>query len=61
MISFHDEATPICGLSQSPSPMPTARSIARAGALVMPSVTSRLRGFMSAVLGAGRSSTLVTA
>ena len=30
--SFHDEATPTCGLPQSSSVMPTARSIARAGA-----------------------------
>ena len=32
VISFHDDATPICGLSTSSSVMPTARSIARAGA-----------------------------
>ena len=31
VISFHDDATPICGLTQSSSPMPTARSMARAG------------------------------
>ncbi len=42
--SFHDDATPICGLSQSSSVMPTARSMARAGARVGPSVTSKLRG-----------------
>src|SRR3954468_19997613 len=61
VISFHDEATPICGFSQSSSPMPTARSMARAGALVIPSVTSRLRGLRSAVsVLVGRSSTLVT-
>ena len=30
--SFHDDATPTCGLSQSSSVMPIARSIARAGA-----------------------------
>ena len=30
--SFHDDATPTCGLPQSSSVMPTARSIARAGA-----------------------------
>ena len=46
VISFHDEATPICGLTMSSSPMPTARSIARAGALASPSVTSKLRGFI---------------
>ena len=44
--SFHDEATPIWGLSQSSSVMPTARSMARAGARVGPSVTSKLRGLM---------------
>src|SRR3954451_14050637 len=61
VISFQDEATPICGLSQSSSPMPTARSMARAGALAIPSVTSRLRGLRSAVwLPVGRSSTVVT-
>ena len=49
MISFHDEATPICGFSQSSSPMPTARSIPRAAAFSRPSVTSRLRGLMSGV------------
>jgi hypothetical protein len=45
--SFHDEAMPICGFTQSASPMPTARSIARDGAFCMPSVTSRERGLMS--------------
>src|SRR3954469_25865691 len=61
VISFQDDATPICGLSQSSSPMPTARSIARCGARVMPSVTSWLRGLRSAVsLLVGRSSTVVT-
>jgi hypothetical protein len=44
--SFHDEHTPTCALSQSPSPMPTARSMARAGARVGPSVTSKLRGLL---------------
>ena len=44
--SFHEEATPICGRSQSSSPRPTARSMARAGARSIPSVTSRLRGFL---------------
>src|SRR5690625_141798 len=47
VISFHDEAIPICGLSQSLSPMPTARSMPRAGARSYPSVTSRERGFIS--------------
>jgi hypothetical protein len=45
--SFHALAMAICGFTQSASVMPTARSMARAGALVMPSVTSRLRGLMS--------------
>ena len=45
--SFHDDATATCGLSQSSSVMPIARSIARAGARLGPSVTSRLRGLMS--------------
>src|SRR5947208_7273564 len=47
VISFHDDAIPICGLSQSSSVRPTARSIARAGARSIPSVTSRLRGLRS--------------
>ena len=38
--SFHDDATPTCALPKSASVMPTARSIARAGARVLPSVTS---------------------
>ena len=45
--SFHDDATATCDLPQSSSVMPMARSIARAGALLGPSVTSRLRGLMS--------------
>src|SRR5215212_5391172 len=44
--SFHDEHTPIWGLSQSSSVMPMARSMARAGAREGPSVTSRLRGLI---------------
>ena len=44
VISFHDDATPICGLRQSSSPMPTARSMPRAAARSMPSVTMRLWG-----------------
>src|SRR3954453_11458405 len=51
VISFHDDATPICGLSQSSSVSPTARSMARAGARSMPSVTSRLRGLRSGMSG----------
>src|SRR5688500_5736803 len=44
--SFHDEATATCGLSQSSSVMPMARSMARAGARPGPSVTSHDRGLM---------------
>ncbi len=47
VISFHELAMPICGFSQSSSVSPTARSIARAPARCMPSVTSRERGLMS--------------
>src|SRR5665647_1077092 len=47
VISFQELATPIWGLTQSSSPMPTARSIPRAAAFSSPSVTSRLRGLMS--------------
>ena len=49
VISFQDEAIPICGLTQSASPIPTARSMPRAAALSSPSVTSLLRGFMSVI------------
>ena len=49
VISFHDDATPICGLAKSSSPMPTARSMPRAAAFSRPSVTSRLRGLRSGV------------
>src|SRR5688572_28119840 len=48
--SFHDEATAICGLAKSSSCMPMARSIARAGARSIPSVTSRDRALMSTVV-----------
>ena len=47
VISFQDDATPICGLAKSSSRIPTARSIPRAAARSMPSVTSRLRGLRS--------------
>ncbi len=47
VISFHDDATPICDLAKSSSPMPTARSMPRAAAFSSPSVTSRERGLMS--------------
>jgi hypothetical protein len=49
--SFQLEATPTCGLSQSASVMPTARSMARAPARSIPSVTSRLRGLRSVMGG----------
>src|SRR5437868_8124433 len=42
--SFQEEAMPTWERPQSPSPIPTARSIARAGARSIPSVTSLLRG-----------------
>src|SRR5919107_2361626 len=61
VISFQEDATPICGFAKSSSPMPTARSMPRAAALSRPSVTSRLRGLISvesvapgASLGMGR-------
>src|SRR3954471_10577008 len=44
VISFHDDATPICGLRQSSSPMPTARNMPRAAAPSSPSVTIELWG-----------------
>src|SRR3954464_8377491 len=47
VISFQLDATPICGLAKSSSPMPTARSMPRAAAFSRPSVTSRLRGLRS--------------
>ncbi len=53
VISFQDEATPICGFTQSSSPIPTARSIPRAAVFSSPSVTSRLRGLMSTPSAAG--------
>ena len=45
--SFQDEAMPTWDRPQSPSPIPTARSMARAGARSIPSVTSLLRGLCS--------------
>src|SRR5579863_2623980 len=46
------EATPICGLAKSASSKPTARSMARAGACLTPSTTTReyLRGSASLLL-----------
>ena len=46
VISFQDDAIPICGLTQSASPIPTARNIPRAGARSRPSVTIPERGFI---------------
>ncbi|CAB4701419.1 unannotated protein [freshwater metagenome] len=46
VISFQDDAIPICGLAKSSSFIPTARNIPRAGARSMPSVTSPDLGFM---------------
>src|SRR5205807_9791833 len=45
--SFQEEATPTWERPQSSSPIPTARSMARAGARSIPSVTSLLRGLCS--------------
>ena len=53
VISFHELATPIWGLSQSSSVIPTARSMARAGARRGKSVTSCDRGLTSTGVGAG--------
>ena len=47
VISFQELAMPTCGFTQSSSVSPTARSIARAAAFGLPSVTSRERGLMS--------------
>ncbi len=51
--SFHDEHTPTWDLSQSSSVMPMARSIARAGARSVPSVTSDERGFIGLLMAEG--------
>ena len=50
MTSFQEEATPTCGLDQSSSVIPTARSMARAGARSAPEVTSWLRIFRSSLM-----------
>jgi hypothetical protein len=55
VISFQDEAMPICGLCQSASPMPTARSMPREVMASMPSVTTRERGLMSTSTSAATS------
>ena len=47
VISFQELAMPTCGFTQSSSVRPMARSIARAAAFGLPSVTSRERGLMS--------------
>jgi hypothetical protein len=44
-MSLNNDATPIIGRSKSSSRKPTPRSIARLGALLMPSVVRRLRSF----------------
>jgi len=51
VISFQDDAIPICGLTQSSSPIPTARSIPRLGARSNPSVTIPERGFICDIAG----------
>ena len=50
VISFHDEAIPICGLAKSSSFIPTARSMPRAGARSKPSVTKPERGFIELLM-----------
>jgi hypothetical protein len=50
VISFHDEAIPICGFAKSSSFIPTARNIPRAGARSIPSVTKPERGFMELLI-----------
>ena len=45
--SFQDDTTATCGLSQSSSVIPTARSMARAAARLGKSVTSWERSFRS--------------
>ena len=50
VISFQEDAIPICGLTQSSSFIPTALSIPRAGARSRPSVTSPERGFIGFVM-----------
>ena len=49
VISFHDEAIPICGFLKSSSFIPTARSMPRAGARSSPSVTKPERGFIGLI------------
>ena len=46
VISFQEDAIPICGLAKSSSFIPTARSIPRAGARSIPSVTKPDLGFI---------------
>ncbi len=50
VISFHDEAIPICGFAKSSSCIPTARNIPRAGARSIPSVTNPERGFIELLI-----------
>jgi hypothetical protein len=49
VISFQEDAIPICGFTQSASPIPTARNIPRAGARSSPSVTIPDLGFIGLI------------
>ena len=51
VISFQDDAIPICGFAKSSSFIPTARNMPLAGARSKPSVTIQERGFIL-VIGA---------
>ena len=50
VISFQDDAIPICAFLKSSSFIPTARNIPLAGARSMPSVTSPDRGFIGLLM-----------
>ena len=54
--SFHDDATPIWGLTQSSSPIPTARNMARAAGLLH-AIGDVLRTELEGALGHGRDAT----
>src|SRR5215471_6608738 len=58
--SFQLDATPTCALSQSASVIPIARSMARAGARSIPSVTSKLRGFSDSAMAKERTGASAT-
>jgi hypothetical protein len=51
VISFQEDAIPICGFTQSASPIPTARNIPRAGERSSPSVTIPDLGFIGLFIG----------